>query len=494
MRKISIFFIIASIFILSSCSKQLTNQKSLINSVNAPNLKTDGTGVTLSDAQLFAQRFLQKKNPNANVIIINAQTIVKNGIPYFHIINANKGFVILSPDSLYMPILAYDSIGNFSFSDKNLNAGLVSWLNKHAHELDFIRNNKSVYVDSIGSVNKKLWGAVGRSFNKEVSYLSKINGSIKGIMQNHPVVNTQYPVFLYSYPVVRYSDNTIGPLCSTIWNQIYPFNEYCPNVNNPTNGYNGLAAAGCVPVAMAQIMYFWNYPQTYNWPIMYLSKAIFDATPGSRPGVDEMARLIHDIGTTSGPVFINATSLFSTSQFAYYQLTETSADDTYCPYVFNQFGYTSASRTESVSDQILSGAKNGTSYADLLTNEIQYNKRPCMVAGYIGEQTVLGLVYWPNTTGHEWVCDGSYMGSYETGTTSVYSLPGSKDGETFEITNWDGAYIHSMLHMNWGWGGMDENDQPLNNGWYNCSINYSQPNAGNHDFGYFQTIIYNIHP
>ena len=50
-----------------------------------------------------------------------------------------------------------------------------------------------------------------------------------------------------------------------------------------------------------------------------------------------------------------------------------------------------------------------------------------------------------------------------------------------------GSYNSSYVHMNWGWGG-------LNNGWYDCSVNYTNPAPGYLDFGYFQTINYDIHP
>ncbi|HEX4375239.1 MAG TPA: hypothetical protein VHZ50_18180 [Puia sp.] len=61
----------------------------------------------------------------------------------------------------------------------------------------------------------------------------------------------------------------------------------------------------------------------------------------------------------------------------------------------------------------------------------------------------------------------------------------------------------SLLHMNWGWenpntvGELDEAGYVLtNNGWYDCSISYTQSAnaAGDENFQYFQIIDYNIHP
>ena len=75
--------------------------------------------------------------------------------------------------------------------------------------------------------------------------------------------------------------------------------------------------------------------------------------PAYNPGgFTESARLIHDIGTTEVPKVLGFTS-----EFVSYGAGGSSADDTYCPSAFSNFGYPSASRTETISDQILSGAK-----------------------------------------------------------------------------------------------------------------------------------------
>jgi hypothetical protein len=46
--------------------------------------------------------------------------------------------------------------------------------------------------------------------------------------------------------------------------------------------------------------------------------------------------------------------------------------------------------------------------------------------------------------------------------------------------------------MNWGWGPAFAGG-PNNDGWYNDAIDYTAAPDSN-DYGYFQTIIYNIHP
>ena len=50
------------------------------------------------------------------------------------------------------------------------------------------------------------------------------------------------------------------PHCLTgTWDQGSPYNMYCPEDDA---GPGGHAWVGCVATAMAQIMYYWRYPET----------------------------------------------------------------------------------------------------------------------------------------------------------------------------------------------------------------------------------------
>jgi hypothetical protein len=58
----------------------------------------------------------------------------------------------------------------------------------------------------------------------------------------------------------------VGPLLSTAWDQFYPYNMYCPT------GDGGQCVVGCVATAMAQIMWYHQWPpagqgsHSYYWP------------------------------------------------------------------------------------------------------------------------------------------------------------------------------------------------------------------------------------
>lgn len=63
----------------------------------------------------------------------------------------------------------------------------------------------------------------------------------------------------------------IGPLCDTRWNQSYPYNKFCPTVDDRRS------VTGCVATAMAQVMKYHNWPETgegyneYSWEGQTLS-------------------------------------------------------------------------------------------------------------------------------------------------------------------------------------------------------------------------------
>jgi len=242
---------------------------------------------------------------------------------------------------------------------------------------------------------------------------------------------------------------------------------------------------------MTQVMYFWKYPTTpppnapsniaYNFASMPLNKQAANLLPAA----GEMQRLIHDCGlalqTSYGP-------------------TESGTAPDNIGIGFYSMHYGSYSQTNSLSQQAWSGADDGTTYATLLTNEIQTNKRPCIVSGFtIYHSGPLGTFPNPGGDGHSWVCDGSNVTTYYFGTTNTYVY----NGIYTTTTTYTSSQSVSLLHMNWGWenpyavGQLDQQGNVLtNNGWYDCSVNYTQSGSANGDenFQYFQIVNYNIHP
>ncbi len=302
-------------------------------------------------------------------------TIKRNGQPFFYILNSKNGngWVILSADLNYKPVLAFGEKGNFDTS--NLNTGAALWLGTHYKNIRYIRDNIKSLGDSVSKKrNQEAWKGLATEYNisdleqqiKSLPLQKTATGFINpNVVQPPPPPPTDDPGTQYVYTTVNSSEalstKTVGPLCATEWSQNDPYNMLCPSGN-----YNGHAPTGCVPTAMAQIMYFWKYPSTYNWSAMQTNWQYYISGQNT-----DCARLMHDIGNTSlsGP-FNNI--------FASYGNDETGADDANCPYVFGQFGY-HASRTSSIADQEISGSKNGTDYAEFLYNEVNNSGRPLHV-------------------------------------------------------------------------------------------------------------------
>jgi hypothetical protein len=478
----------------------MASEKPSMVQTTTRNIILNPTSIPLSAATEIARRFLQSKNTTGTTIIKNAQTITKKGIPYFHIINANKGFVILSSDSLFRPILAYDSINNFSFADKDLNPGLILWLNKQAHKLDFIRNNKSISLDSTSAINKFLWRVLGGSIAKGKDKVPNSGNIINQTSRPNPLQLP--PTLISSVPVYFMTNSTVGPLCTTNWNQNYPFNQNCPTgTGGVTTGniYTGgptYMPAGIDAVDLAQIMYFWkcpnsntinynNYPWLeYNWSSMVQDPTILSTNYSIDPGgYTESARLIAAIGSNTQ----------DGSQFVNYSTTGSGTPQNFLPNnmgtLMYDFGYNSGvilGGYTSDHTSILNGPGNN-SYYNIIINEVGTNNRPCLVSGFSAEYEDILVDFQYQAAGAEyaWICDGTDISTFYSGTTDTYE---AYDGTITVITEYSAVGTTIGLHMNWSWGS--------NNGWYYDTYtgnDYTTAPDGN-NYQYFQHIWYNIHP
>lgn len=176
------------------------------------------------------ERFVQKgMSINANEI--NAQLVnvrESNGSPAFYMFNIeNGGWVIISGDDVYTPIIGYSEVGNFPSGqlDKNFS----SFLQEYVDQIDFARqNNLTANNETISEWNN-------------YTYNSNPRMSLEG-------------------------DRDIEPLLDIMWNQDFPYNAYCPE---DAAGPGGHVYAGCVATAMSMIMYYYRYPEvgtgTYSY-------------------------------------------------------------------------------------------------------------------------------------------------------------------------------------------------------------------------------------
>ena len=227
----------------------------------------------------------------------------------------------------------------------------------------------------------------------------------------------------------------LGPLISSLWNQGYSWNTYCPT---DASGPGGYVYAGCTAVAMAQVMNYWEHPTTgtgshsYSCPPYGTLSANFGATTYnfpmnySSPTNDSRELLYHcgvgvemDYGPSGSGAWVGLYSPSALTAFETYFKYDTSA------YFALKSGY---------SDTVWEG---------MIRTDLD-NGRPLVYRGY--------YPYYP------------YAGH-------AFNLDGYEDSDI------------SHFHFNWGWSGS-----------YNGYYYLSSLNPGSHNFTDDQGAIFSLYP
>lgn len=206
-----------------------------------------------------------------------------------------------------------------------------------------------------------------------------------------------------------------GPLLTTEWDQVDGFNSLCPNNSE----------AGCVSVAMAQIMNYHKSPAKFDWANMD------DHNP-----TYAVQFLIADIGSTIGADYNNGGV----------------ANIIQAESGFKKYGYAASRKKHNETDVHIEVCSWG---------------RPVFMSG----------VKESNGIGHAWVCDGSERVQRITKICAEFWYQDSYNDLGYYTT--ENPYVcndlsitSSMLHMNWGWGG-------YRNGWFNDQLPSNVQYTGN---------------
>jgi hypothetical protein len=151
--------------------------------------------------------------------IQSVYTEVENGDPVYHIFHINRGgFVLVAADDRLKPVLGY-SFKN-SFNAENQPQNVQYWFGQYKDQVIYVRNNKI-------EPDKKILGEWEYYLN---NYFTKANTNTKS--------------------------KAVDPLLSSRWNQDFPYNLYCP-FDSASGSYTN---TGCYGTAMAQIAYYWRWP------------------------------------------------------------------------------------------------------------------------------------------------------------------------------------------------------------------------------------------
>lgn len=209
-----------------------------------------GKEVDQKDAQQIAVNFFYERITQYEILAY--QDIRITGVfvktdPYkslYYIFNIHpKGWICVSADDLTHPIPAYSLEG--SFTEENQAPQFVAWMKQYEDQIRYATDQQTEpYPGTAGE-----WARL----------------------------RTNDPSSLKSFKNQR----NISPLITSNWNQNAPYNESCPA--DPA-GPGGHAYAGCVPVAMGQVMYYYRWPEqgtgsyAYNCPPYGTLSANFDTS------------------------------------------------------------------------------------------------------------------------------------------------------------------------------------------------------------------------
>lgn len=366
--KLTKLFFILLLFLLN-CTDDYGDSHS-IKSLDNKNFVELSQAKKISEQIFFKKESISNKGEYIDSTMIFNKTIrtineVKNqkGNTAFYIINYNEnGFILLSSDKRINPILAFSENGIFNVNE-SYPEGLRFWLDDTINQISDIQTSELEQSNEV----KLAW--------KEVS------NSLTGIVKNNNLYSKDPPIGCFEHSETI----SVNPLLSSTWDQQGYFNDQLPFIN--CNGSSFQVYAGCVPIAMAQVMKFYEYPTNYSWSSMPLTY-----------GTSTTANFIKDIHNNINTIYLGNPSYDCSG-------TGVSSSANMGNVLKNKFGYSYAN------------------WADYNYNTVKTelnSNRPVILSGDNG------------TTGHMWVCDG-------------YSET------TFYYDDCTGATVGPVFHMNWGW-------------------------------------------
>lgn len=212
--------------------------------------------------------FEQKQNSSLDLVYTMN---LDSGEPCFYVFNVSDyGFVFVSANDYSRPILGYSEEGIFDVN--NIAPGLGFMMEEYKNSISYaVENNIEPSVNIVSE-----W--------KSLENCGLVKPNMRGL--------------------------GIDPLCTTKWNQSWPYNKFCPE--QPASwASNGHVVVGCVATAMAQIMAYWDHPvqgqgsHTYNAALYGPQTANFGET------TYDWANMPNTISSSSPEVEIDAVALIS---------------------------------------------------------------------------------------------------------------------------------------------------------------------------------------
>ena len=189
--------------------------------------------VDVNSAKSIGEKFV-RNNMKSLRGIQNSKHILTisddNGNACLYIFNIeDKGYYIVSADDRAKPILAYSEEGCIDVN--NILPSMAYYLEHYKNAISYAIKNDLKAERAI----EEEWNSVR---TRGVVAEGKFSASVE-------------------------------PLVDLMWNQVYPYNYFCPADNA---GPGGRAYVGCTADVMAMVMKYWNYPEKGMGSISYVSE------------------------------------------------------------------------------------------------------------------------------------------------------------------------------------------------------------------------------
>ena len=308
---------------------------------------------------------------------LKSAKVEAKGIYAFNVVGG--GFVIASGDSRALPVLGYSNSGSIDWEQMPDN--MRAWLKQYDRAIETLGGTKD-FTDGV--------------------FQDFMNG-----------------IFQRGKQKTRASKAAIQPLIKTKWNQLSPYYDQCPLYDGANTNWKGKrCVTGCVATAMAQVMNYYQWPQSackqipaYDQETAFENKKKTWHHDALSPVSFDWKNMSDTYGNSSTKAQREAvaTLMKYCGQAVYMQYTPEGSGSNHQQVVealVKYFGYEdgafSANRIKYTIDE----------WEDLIYDELAAG-RPVQYGGSSDD------------AGHSFVCDG-----------------------------YDG---NGYFHINWGWGGSDDN-------------------------------------
>jgi len=256
--------------------------------------------VDISTVRKVAENFLSQRvarfgkwsdTDKPTIIGIELINYKSKPVAYNVIINP-RGHLLIPFDDELSPILLYSDISDFIPSRIDQKGSIESWILPEVHTIySRIKSRRMIPGES-------------REMTSGAKRAAKAWDLFKGIRETDDASAAD------GIPPVK--DALVGPLLSTTWAQGSPYNQYTPGITGSCTH----TVTGCVATAWAQIVKYWNWPDSgigsnsyswngqilsadfahaYNWSSM--PNNLTDSSPAEAK--DAVARLMSDMGVAA---------------------------------------------------------------------------------------------------------------------------------------------------------------------------------------------------